>query len=363
MINTTNHRDNNFDFLRFIAALLVIMTHAVVLTGTGIHPLKIFSGNQLRVGDLAVDVFFTISGFLITASFLRSQNIKRYLYARILRIMPALFFMLITAAFIVGPIITTLSYKEYMSSSETYTFVCSVFLYTLQYHLPGVIFSDTSLTYPTTVSVSVWSLPYEFTFYLLIPVFSYFKLLKKEILLFLFVFVILCYSFEQTIIPDARSLVLFPNINLSLFLRVSSMFLSGMLFYYYKDVIIYRLEYFLISILLLIVSCYLGIGLRLLLPICGTYCIFYIAYSPKLKFLNHFGKYGDFSYGMYIYGAFIQQVVIWFFGGNMNYILNIIISMPLAIVCGILSWHLVEKKFLALKKRKLISTKLLAKTA
>ena len=69
MINTTNHRDNNFDFLRFIAALLVIITHSVTLTGAGIHPLKSFSNGQIRVGDLAVDVFFTMSGFLITASY------------------------------------------------------------------------------------------------------------------------------------------------------------------------------------------------------------------------------------------------------------------------------------------------------
>ncbi|MCF6776121.1 acyltransferase [Thiotrichales bacterium 19X7-9] len=359
----TNHRDNNFDFLRFIAALLVIITHAVVLTGTGIHPLKIFSNDQIRVGDLAVDVFFTMSGFLITASFLRSQSTIKYLYARVLRIMPALFFMLIIAAFIIGPIITTLSYKDYMTSAGTYTFIGSVFLYTLQYQLPGVIFSNIASDYSTHVCVSLWTLPYEFTFYLLIPIFNKFKLLRKEVILFLFILMVLCYTFEHTVMPEARSVLLLPWVNLSSLFRVSSMFLSGMLFYYYKDVIIYRIEYFLISILLLIISCYWGIGLRLLLPICGAYCIFYIAYSPKLKFLNHFGKYGDFSYGIYIYGAFIQQVVIWLFGGNMNYILNIIISMPLAILCGILSWHLVEKKFLALKKRKLTSTRLLAKTA
>ncbi|MCF6766089.1 acyltransferase family protein [Thiotrichales bacterium 19S3-7] len=128
-INISDHRQNNFDFLRFSAALLVIITHAIVLTGTGIHPLKLFSSGQLRIADIAVDIFFSISGFLITASFLRASNSTKYLYARMLRIIPALFFMLFIAAFIIGPVISSLSYSNYMLSRETYIFLGSVFLY------------------------------------------------------------------------------------------------------------------------------------------------------------------------------------------------------------------------------------------
>ncbi|MCF6766090.1 hypothetical protein L3V82_09915 [Thiotrichales bacterium 19S3-7] len=153
--------------------------------------------------------------------------------------------------------------------------------------------------------------------------------------------------------PNADLISILPSVELSSFFRFSSMFLAGMIFYYYKDVIIYHFSYFIISILLIIISAYSGVGLKLLFPILGAYCIFYLAFAPSLKFLNSFGKYGDFSYGIYIYGAFIQQIVIWLFDGNMNFMLNILICMPLAIVCGFLSWHLIEKRFLSLKNKTL----------
>ena len=85
-------RNNNFDFIRFVAASLVIFSHAYRLaTGRGdIEPLVLFSGSQIWFGHLAVIIFFVISGFLIAQSYERSSNVIVYFWARALRIIPAL---------------------------------------------------------------------------------------------------------------------------------------------------------------------------------------------------------------------------------------------------------------------------------
>src|SRR5690606_24424688 len=61
-----------------------------------------------------------------------------------------------------------------------------------------------------------------------------------------------------------------------------------------------------------------------------------------------FGKLGDASYGIYIYSFPIQQTLVWFF--KMDASILMIYSILLSIVFGYLSWHLIEKRALRLKK-------------
>lgn len=77
--------------------------------------------------------------------------------------------------------------------------------------------------------------------------------------------------------------------------------------------------------------------------------MFYFAFSKNIN-LNNFGKFGDFSYGIYIYGFLIQQLVIMAFGGKISNTLNYIISLPITICIGFISYHLIEKRFMNLKK-------------
>jgi peptidoglycan/LPS O-acetylase OafA/YrhL len=80
---------NNFDALRFFFAALVIFSHAFTLS-TGVEdpePLHLFTG-KITFGTVAVNAFFTISGFLITHSWLSSRSAGAYLLKRALRIYP-----------------------------------------------------------------------------------------------------------------------------------------------------------------------------------------------------------------------------------------------------------------------------------
>ena len=85
-------RANNFDFIRFCAALLVIFSHSFTLSKPSYYkePLSFISQGRMNFGEVSVAIFFIISGLLITQSFDRTKNIISFIEARILRIFPAL---------------------------------------------------------------------------------------------------------------------------------------------------------------------------------------------------------------------------------------------------------------------------------
>ena len=105
-----DRRKNNFDFIRLMAASLVIFSHCFPLTlpsENAEEPLMIVSGGQITLGNLSVMIFFVVSGFLITQSFVYSQDLRKFLLARVLRIFPALIFLILATVFILGPIVST----------------------------------------------------------------------------------------------------------------------------------------------------------------------------------------------------------------------------------------------------------------
>lgn len=64
-----------------------------------------------------------------------------------------------------------------------------------------------------------------------------------------------------------------------------------------------------------------------------------------------FGKYGDCSYGMYIYAFPVQQLFSSLYPNQMWWE-NLGASFPVTLLLAIFSWKLVEKPCLALKNRR-----------
>ena len=71
-------RENNFNLLRFIAAVLVLYSQSYPLTGSGGGVVETFLG--MSFGAIAVEVFFISSGFLIAHSFISRKNNKTFYY-------------------------------------------------------------------------------------------------------------------------------------------------------------------------------------------------------------------------------------------------------------------------------------------
>ena len=74
---------------------------------------------------------------------------------------------------------------------------------------------------------------------------------------------------------------------------------------------------------------------------------FYLSFLPGA--LNHFSKYGDFSYGIYIYAYPVQQTLIFFLGPEIGLPLMVFLSFICTLPLAVLSWYVIEKKALAFK--------------
>ncbi|HEY9194990.1 MAG TPA: acyltransferase, partial [Mucilaginibacter sp.] len=156
-------RNNNFDLLRFVAALMVIFSHSFLVTNT------YFTGpytswiTYLDFGGRGVKIFFSISGYLITKSLFRQPTLASYVWARCVRILPALFVAALFCAFIIGPICTSLPLSQYFANPEVYRYLYRfVTLHNYMDSLPGTFMKN---SYPGSVNSPIWTLPAELLMY------------------------------------------------------------------------------------------------------------------------------------------------------------------------------------------------------
>ncbi|QHW31544.1 acyltransferase [Paenibacillus rhizovicinus] len=335
-----NQKANNFDFLRLFAATLVIFSHSYPLTGHAEVPVPFVLNSY---GSLGVKIFFLISGFLIMSSFLRNPSVVMYFKARILRVIPGLLFALALSSLVLGPLVSTLSPSDYFNNHQTYDYFKMLFLYSVRYILPGVFEGN---VYPQSVNGSLWTLEYEFTFYIMIAILGVTRLLvDKRVVLFVF-FMFLTLTYYQTWLVDKSV----GTIHIRDFFEFGLYFSAGMLLYSFRDYIrIDRLVAIFCVVLLLFSTWHGGLGPELFVFI-GGYLIIYLALSPDIR-LTWVSRFGDFSYGMYIFAFPVQQLVVYLNGGTMKSpFMNFIISFIITLILSIISWHLVEKHALKLKR-------------
>ncbi|MFZ4779489.1 MAG: acyltransferase family protein, partial [Terrimicrobiaceae bacterium] len=159
--------DNHFNLIRFLAATAVIYSHGfnAVAGPTGTDALKACIG--ISLGEIAVDVFFCLSGFLVAGSLLNRGSIRAFAAARALRIYPALILSVVVAVFLVGPLFTTLPLAEYFQDKMTWGYLTrnclSINPQWFRYELPGV-FND--LPSADIINSPMWTLPWEICMYL-----------------------------------------------------------------------------------------------------------------------------------------------------------------------------------------------------
>src|SRR5216684_1726810 len=83
--------DNNFTALRLLLALMVVLGHFQLLNGVASPPWP------FSYAAAAVDCFFVVSGYLVTNSFDRDSDLKRFYIRRVLRMDP------VQTAMVTGP--------------------------------------------------------------------------------------------------------------------------------------------------------------------------------------------------------------------------------------------------------------------
>ena len=171
-----HHRqENNFDILRLVAAWLVLFSHSYGLYYGSTDWFHQTLGYE-QASSIGLNIFFTISGYLVTASYINQPRFTSFMLKRILRIVPGLFVVLALSALIMGPLVTTLPLSTYFTETATYKYIRGALVFTIKYFLPGV-FAD--LPFPAAVNGSLWTLKIEARCYLLIGILGAFSLLNR----------------------------------------------------------------------------------------------------------------------------------------------------------------------------------------
>lgn len=336
-------KNNNFDFLRFLFALLVVVSHAYPLSGCSEKSQWVYqiTNGQIVLAQIGLSGFFIISGFFIFQSLQRSKSHLDYFKKRFLRLFPALFVVLFLSI-LLTPFVYNSSVPFYLNK-EVYTYLpYNLSLFGFQSGIKGIF--DTNSYH--AINGSLWTIRYEFSLYVALSLLFFFRK-QKGVVLFLLSFTFIAFTFLYTFYLSrfgGSSLLGLQGLHV---LNLGIFFIGGSLLASLQFEKVKNKSLILgISVLILVLSLYFNRYewvKHIVMPI----VVILIGFIPVV-FIRTFGKIGDMSYGIYIYSFPIQQTLMWFF--KMNTYTLMISSVLLSIGFGYLSWHWVEKKALKYKK-------------
>ena len=324
---------NNFDVIRFVAATLVIFSHAYAVSGYPNNEPLSGSTGFIGYGSLAVEIFFLVSGYLIARSLMHRDNLIDFSEARVLRIFPALIVCCAVSAFVLGPLITTLPLAEYLGHRQTWDYLLkSSSFISVQWFLPGVFESN---ILKGVVNGSLWTLPVEFKMYVVMLGLG-----------------ILVYAIERyrvallTMLIGGYLIFLFATQSAQLANHHSADSKPLIAFFLIGAVVYLNRQYVFISTtvaLALWVALLLMRGTQAAVPlyyVATAYSLLAIAFDTTFQ-LHRFAKYGDFSYGLYLYGFPVKQAIVVFVGAMTPGTL-FMIAFPITLLLAWLSWRYVE---------------------
>jgi len=329
-------RRNNFDFLRITAALLVMYTHQFIFQG-GVEPAPPLP--YLSWGGIGVSMFFVISGYLVTKSWCEDPAPARYLARRFLRVWPGLAMVTLLTVFVLGPVVTRLPFETYWFTPETWSYLSALKVFTFQSTLPGVF---TENPYPGVVNGSLWTIPIEVRCYLVLMLFGWAGALRFKWMALLTLLTLAFVTFYLKA-PNEVS-----RRNWSY--ELGTFFTAGSVLYLWRDVWMKHAQAVVLSALALGLAAWTSgwqyVAIFLVLPV--SVIAFGSASTPVIR---RMGRFGDPSYGLYIFAFPIQQCVVMVTSNQVGILTTLALAVPLTFGAAYLSWHLVEKVCLGLKPR------------
>jgi peptidoglycan/LPS O-acetylase OafA/YrhL len=325
---------NCFDFLRFFFAANVLLAHLSELSQSkSLYFLSNFSS-----AIIGVKGFFVISGFLVAKSFVNTASLKLYFIKRAKRILPAyivvvLFSTLIFACF------SSYSFSAYFSDSGVYKYLGWNLLFLNFMHpcLPGLF--DNNLL--CAVNGALWTLKVEEGFYLVLP-FIFYAIRKSKrsfpVLGSLYVLSLLYWFIMDSYLNQPLLAKQLPG--------YLSYFVTGIfLFLNFDLMMVHKKKLLMLSVLLLMACHFSEIPLDLFYPAAFGTIVIIAAYT--ISWLNNFGKYGDFTYGLYIYHFPVIQLFRQYdLFHKYNPFLMALAVVFISLFFAVLSWFFIEKRFL-----------------
>lgn len=328
-------KNNNLDLLRFCFAFIVFLVHAYQLSG--VDTLSIF--NKILSSRVAVECFFIVSGFLIFMSYEYSDNVKNYFEKRVRRIYPAYFLVILSCAFF-GSLLTTYNYSNYFFNDELFRYILAnlVFLNFLQPDLPGV-FSNNELS---AVNGALWTLKIEVMFYLSVPIFIWLfrRVGLKPTLMGIYLLSYL-YSFSMQLLANKYGGI-FSELQRQLPGQLMFFIAGGGLYYFLESFKKNSKRLVLIALCFLFIEHYLELGI--LYP--ASLAVIVIYFGVVFKFIGNFGRFGDFSYGIYILHFPIIQTLVAYQLFTASPYFAMLFATTSVLITAYVMWHWVEKPVL-----------------
>ena len=327
-------KQNNFDLLRFLFAATVMLVHGYVLSR---QPQLAFLAEWLS-SEVAVRAFFVVSGLLVFMSFDRTRNLAAYAEKRVRRIYPA-YFTVVTGAALLLFLSSGAGAASYAPGMAKYLAANLAFLNFLSPTLPGVFEGNAF----REINGALWTLKIEVMFYISVPVFAWlFSLLGclRVIVATYVLSVLYVWFFNRLAASSGSDLYIMLGRQLP---GQLSYFMVGALWYYYFE-FFQRHAWKLAAAALALLLAHRFVPVQGLEPLClGTLVVFF----GFFLYAGNFGRYGDFSYGIYILHFPILQTLVHAGVFAWSPLAALAIGCATVIGAAALLWHLVERPFLA----------------
>lgn len=314
---------------------MVIFSHSFPValgSSRGNEPLNIWTRQQASFGAVAVNLFFFISGLLITASWLRSKSVPDYFMKRVLRIYPGFIVAMGFSAIAIWACCPEFRAAVHPVDWGLLFLRNLLLLDNSCLSHPGIFAGN---PFPTQANTSLWTIPVEFLCYLSVLIVGLFGFFMRRRLVLggalvgyaLFIFI----RFH-----DGNQLF-----------QCWISFLTGAAVWVWQDKIPLSNRMACGCVVVLLATSQWSPWFSVVFPIAGGYCVLWLAYMPKLPLANWAEK-TDLSYGVYLYAFPVQQMLAK--SVALRHPLGIfILAAPITLILAWLSWNLIEKRFLAMK--------------
>ncbi|MEU6479442.1 acyltransferase [Streptomyces sp. NPDC047017] len=359
-------RNNSLGLLRLCLALAVVFSHARVLGYGGKEYLHTFSGGQADLGKLAVYGFFVLSGILVTRSGGR-LSVGRFLWHRVLRILPGFWVCLAVAAFVVAPLLywrlhSSLDGFDGAPHGPFHHLWVNWAVSTNEHDIAGVMADAHAAgrVHNEAFDGALWSLRYEFMCYLGVAALALTGILTRARRAVLLITLVLGWLVVRQASTDPfwagpydahylRNVHLppFAPFTPSFLVYLGFAFALGALIEVYRERVPVSDPLGIASLVVLLASLHYGYLFTVGLP-AFAYLLLWLAIRLPAP-CHRIGAKHDYSYGIYIYGFLVQQTLALLGYARWGMAAYLALTLVLTFLLAAASWHLVERPAMRLK--------------